>query len=386
MLRKIFIVYPYLTENIIDILKEFDKQIQIQNKKIKIFAFLPSNPVRGVYKNPESIPDFKNIQIKRIAFFPIKKNLNPFINPLGLFLNFIKFKPQDIIAFDEAISANVFLCSLLSFIFKIKVYFYAFENINKIKKYGLFKKIIFYFIKKNVNYGFVCTEEAKKVLNYNNWYPKVKNIWWGINTEIFKEDIPIQEKNKIKKSLGINNKTKVIGYVGRFVFEKGIKDLVSAFRLINLDAVLLFIGDGDLRDYLINLKQELPNKVFILPTQSQKDLAKFYKIMDILVLPSKTTDRWKEQYGRVIIEAMSSGVLVIGSNSGAIPEIINNSGFVFEEGDVLELKNILEYVLKNIYNQKIIQMKNFARERAQNGSIKNFVKNILNFIDEVNKL
>ena len=53
------------------------------------------------------------------------------------------------------------------------------------------------------------------------------------------------------------------------------------------------------------------------------------------MLPSRTTPSWKEQFGRVLIEALASGVAVIGSNSGQIPHLIEETGggLVFEEGD-----------------------------------------------------
>jgi glycosyltransferase involved in cell wall biosynthesis len=60
--------------------------------------------------------------------------------------------------------------------------------------------------------------------------------------------------------------------------------------------------------------------------------------MDVLVLPSRTTARWKEQFGRVLVEAMALGVPVIGSNSGEIPAVVGDAGLVFPEGDVTELR------------------------------------------------
>jgi glycosyltransferase involved in cell wall biosynthesis len=54
---------------------------------------------------------------------------------------------------------------------------------------------------------------------------------------------------------------------------------------------------------------------------------------DALVLPSLTTPRWKEQFGRVLPEAMACGVPVIGSTSGNIPAMIGDAGIVVPEGD-----------------------------------------------------
>jgi glycosyltransferase involved in cell wall biosynthesis len=64
--------------------------------------------------------------------------------------------------------------------------------------------------------------------------------------------------------------------------------------------------------------------------------------MDVLALPSLTTPRWKEQFGRVLIEAQACGVPVVGSDSGAIPEVIGKSGLLFPEGDAPKLAGELK--------------------------------------------
>ena len=72
------------------------------------------------------------------------------------------------------------------------------------------------------------------------------------------------------------------------------------------------------------------------------DLVGILNQLDVLVLPSHTTGNWKEQFGRVLIEAMACKVPAIGSDSGAIPEVIGNDRCVFPEGDVPALAAIIE--------------------------------------------
>jgi glycosyltransferase involved in cell wall biosynthesis len=69
--------------------------------------------------------------------------------------------------------------------------------------------------------------------------------------------------------------------------------------------------------------------------------------MDVITLPSLTTAHWKEQYGRVIAEAMACGVPVVGSDSGAIPEVIGTSGLVVPEGDPVALGDALHRLLSS---------------------------------------
>jgi quercetin dioxygenase-like cupin family protein len=60
--------------------------------------------------------------------------------------------------------------------------------------------------------------------------------------------------------------------------------------------------------------------------------------LDALVLPSLTRPNWKEQFGRVLVEAMACGVPVVGSDSGEIPRVIGQAGLSFPEGDAGALR------------------------------------------------
>ncbi|MGC9047011.1 MAG: glycosyltransferase, partial [Minisyncoccia bacterium] len=163
---------------------------------------------------------------------------------------------------------------------------------------------------------------------------------------------------------------------GRFIEEKGIRDLIKAFKNLDIDSVLIFIGDGPEKLYLEKVQKEINKKIIILSPQNRKNLVKYYNIMDVLVLPSRTTEFWKEQYGRVLIEAMASGVSVVGSSSGAIPEVIGDVGSIFTEGDIDNLKRLIEYEFNNKTKEKIKKLK----ERAKMGSDDYFVRGIMDFI------
>jgi glycosyltransferase involved in cell wall biosynthesis len=67
-------------------------------------------------------------------------------------------------------------------------------------------------------------------------------------------------------------------------------------------------------------------------------MAGFYPTLDIFVLPSRTTKTWKEQFGRVLIEAMACETAVVGSSSGEIPHVIGDAGLIFEQGNVQHLR------------------------------------------------
>ena len=127
----------------------------------------------------------------------------------------------------------------------------------------------------------------------------------------------------------------VVGYAGRLIEAKGLMDLVEAVGRCPAEVQLLLVGAGPYQPELEKRIAELAigNRVRFMPNQSPGDLAKIMNALDAFVLPSRTTPNWKEQFGRVIIEAHACGTPVIGSNSGAIPDVVGQGGLVVPERD-----------------------------------------------------
>jgi glycosyltransferase involved in cell wall biosynthesis len=129
-----------------------------------------------------------------------------------------------------------------------------------------------------------------------------------------------------------------IGYAGRLVASKGLMDLLAAARMLGGEVELRFIGDGELKGELERRGREAADglAVRVLDDVAHEEMASAYASLDVLVLPSRTTPTWKEQFGRVIVEALWCGVPVVGSDSGEIPWLIGltGGGMVFPEGDV----------------------------------------------------
>lgn len=130
-----------------------------------------------------------------------------------------------------------------------------------------------------------------------------------------------------------------VGYVGRLVEEKGIGVLIEAVARLGGDARLIVLGGGPLRAALIMQATGLglADRVQFDPQVASTQMAAQYSRFDVLVLPSLTRAHWKEQFGRVLVEAMASGVPVVGSNSGAIPGVIGKAGLIVPEGDAAGL-------------------------------------------------
>jgi glycosyltransferase involved in cell wall biosynthesis len=190
---------------------------------------------------------------------------------------------------------------------------------------------------------------------------------------------------RIREELRLRDK--VVAYFGRLTPEKGIHILIRALAELREYAWQLMMDSFDpaSSSYHSKIKQLLEEAaiidrvVFIHPTHTQ--IAAYMNAADIIVTPSVTIPTWKEQYGRVAAEAMACGKRVVASNSGALPDLLGGHGFIFEEGNVQALKDILEQLLPeagigalnesdiatyakedlSIYKQKVIMQEAFHR-------------------------
>ncbi|MFN3705909.1 MAG: glycosyltransferase [Thermoflexales bacterium] len=143
--------------------------------------------------------------------------------------------------------------------------------------------------------------------------------------------------------------TFTIGYAGRLVHEKGVDILLRAFARLPTQARLIVLGAGDQLTALRALAQQLgiAERVAFRPPLSSTDMPTFYQQLDAFVLPSRSTPRWKEQFGRVLIEAMACGVPVVTSRCGEAPHVVGDAGMVFEEEDAESLAHHLAQLLDN---------------------------------------
>jgi len=127
-----------------------------------------------------------------------------------------------------------------------------------------------------------------------------------------------------------------VGYAGGLLPEKGVDLLLRACAGLDGEWTLRLAGSGTEEDALRLLATELgvTEQVHWTGRIPSTEMVDFYRGLDAFVLPSRTTSTWKEQFGRVLIEAMACGVPVIGSDSGEIPHVLADAGRLFPEGDV----------------------------------------------------
>ncbi len=135
-----------------------------------------------------------------------------------------------------------------------------------------------------------------------------------------------------------------IGYAGRIAEEKGVLDLLTAVSQMEhkKNVSLYFVGAGDALEQAKQFAAQNSVALIHHPAVRNEELPEHLAKMDALVLPSRTTPTWVEQFGHILLEAMACGVPVIGSSSGEIPNVIGEAGLIFDEGNSAQLAALLD--------------------------------------------
>jgi len=125
-----------------------------------------------------------------------------------------------------------------------------------------------------------------------------------------------------------------VGYLGRFVPQKGIGILLDALRDAGENWHALFVGGGPLDRDIERFRAAFPDRVRVASDVRHDAVPSYLNAMDVLCAPSQTTAAWREQFGRMLIEAMACGVAVIASTSGEMPRVVGGAGVLLGETDV----------------------------------------------------
>jgi glycosyltransferase involved in cell wall biosynthesis len=170
----------------------------------------------------------------------------------------------------------------------------------------------------------------------------------GVDEDLFRP----QDQPELRAELGIEPQEFVVGFVGRFVIEKGILTLLKALAALKERSwKVVLLGRGELEAQIREEAKQtgILDRLVIINSVPHDQVYRYINVMDTLVLPSETLTTqttltakgWKEQFGHVLIEAMACQVPVVGSDSGEIPYVIQDGGLIFPEGNGEALRDCL---------------------------------------------
>jgi phosphatidylinositol alpha-1,6-mannosyltransferase len=154
-------------------------------------------------------------------------------------------------------------------------------------------------------------------------------------------------RRQVMGRLGWSETDRVVGFLGRFVPEKGIPLLLAALRNASTPWRALFVGGGPMLHTLQRFAVEHPGRVHVETGVAHDDVPIWINTMTVLCAPSQTTPRWREQFGRMLIEAMACGVPVVASDSGEMPAVVGDAGLVVGERDVTAWAAAIDRLLEN---------------------------------------
>lgn len=205
------------------------------------------------------------------------------------------------------------------------------------------------YVLKNADFCVGRSDEAVQVLRAKGFRGAAEAVPNATDAELFRPLERAACRRELNTLLNTNFNGFLVGYVGRLVEEKGLLDLLDALALCPRDVGVLLAGSGPLEEEIKTRATELKigERVFFLPHRPMNELPQVMNALDVLALPSRTTPRWKEQFGRVIIEAHACATPVIGSDSGAIPSVIGEAGLVFPEGDARAMAAAIQTLKTN---------------------------------------
>lgn len=239
--------------------------------------------------------------------------------------------------------------------------FYSCQNI--VKKYPPPFRWTESFVYRQSSFSFPITASVDAVHRAKGYLGPSTLMPLGLDPSVYHRH---DDNTWIRSDLGAEPGQVLLGFLGRFVPEKGLATLLNALAKIrHLNWQLALIGAGPFETELRRLIDQLSlsDRVTLRGYIPHPDAPKYFSAFDVTLLPSETQPNWKEQFGRVILESLACGTSVIGSNSGEIGTLVNElgGGLVFPERDA----NALAAAIAQLIESNSLRM-----SLAQNGQQK----------------
>lgn len=196
---------------------------------------------------------------------------------------------------------------------------------------------------------------------------KISKILMGVDIAKFK---PMAKNTELMKSIGISKDDFIILFPSRLEWEKGVFEALASFKRLSETSKtgklkLLFVANGSESERLKKLAGRLgiQKDVIFSPRLSFKVMPDVHNLADIFIIQSIPGKNWSEQLGHVLVEALACGKPIVGTMSGAIPEVLGDAGLLVPPRDFYATFEALSQLLND---EKLrIALGNKARKRAE---------------------
>jgi glycosyltransferase involved in cell wall biosynthesis len=216
--------------------------------------------------------------------------------------------------------------------------FYGAQNI--LKNYPIPFRWFEQWVLQNSAFSFPVTEGALEVVRHKGYKGAAEVLPLAIDRGIYRPNTLWAAAKRVELAIGEDEF--VMGYLGRLVEEKGLIAMLHAAQLLKGKRWrCILVGSGpleaSLREMVVTLGIE--EHVLFVGFVPHEEAPGWLSLFDVLILASETRPNWKEQFGRVVLEANACETAVIGTESGEIGNVIRNTGggVIVPEGDVAAL-------------------------------------------------
>ncbi len=334
---------------------------QLSLLKDEFEVTLISSPEESLFETAEQYKVNRHgILMKReIALF------NDFVSLIKLISYFFKNRP-DIVHGNTP--KGSFLSMIASWFCKVPTRIYYVHGLRYQGANGFKKKLLIYMERISCKLAtdiFAVSNGVKEVMYEDGVTTKKINVIWngsinGIDSDFF--NLEIVNCINLQKQYQIKENDFVFGFIGRIVADKGINELVLAFKKVNQlypNTKLVLVGnyEDELDPLLPKVKKEIDKNKSIIIAGFQKDIRPFYKLMNLFVFPS-----YREGFGISLMEAAAMSVPAISSNIIGCKEIIDNevNGYLIPSKDEKALFEKMKFCIEN--QNKIKQMASVTRD------------------------
>ena len=223
--------------------------------------------------------------------------------------------------------------------------FYGFQNL--VKHYPWPFAAMERYVYDHARFALPVTSAAAQVMQIKGYRGPMAVLPLGVDTDIYRPASPGSEQEPTARS------ELVVGFLGRLVAEKGVETLLEALAMLQTTGIRAVIaGAGPLADHLRSLAEArgLGSTVSWAGYVEHDRTPEFYRSVDVLVVPSEAKPNIKEQFGRVVVEALACAVPVVTSDCGELPQLVEmtGGGWVFPQRDPAALAAIL----RSLFDQR----------------------------------